>query len=154
MTWVLVGVLAAGTLALKTFGPLVAGGVQPPPALVRVIDLITPALLTALIVVSTFSDSRSLVLDARAAGVAVGVVLLLVRVPLVVALVAAAVVVAGIRLFSAEGFVGVRQHGSMADVEIKNNPDQTATRRGSAESSPGTPSTSCAASPSCSCTPW
>ncbi len=98
MTWVLVGVLAAGTLALKTFGPIVAGGVQPPPALVRVIDLITPALLTALIVVSTFSDGRALVLDARAAGVAVGVVLLLVRVPMVVAMVAAAVVVAGIRL--------------------------------------------------------
>ena len=68
-------------------------------ALVRVIDLITPALLTALIVVSTFSDGRSLVLDARAAGVAVGVVLLLARVPLVAAMVAAVVVVAGIRLF-------------------------------------------------------
>ena len=46
----------------------------------------------------SFSDGRTLVLDARAAGVAVGVVLLLLRVPLVVALVAAAVVVAGIRL--------------------------------------------------------
>jgi branched-subunit amino acid transport protein AzlD len=98
VTWVLVGVLAAGTVTLKVLGPLVAGGVQPPPALVRVIDLITPALLTALIVVSTFSDGRSLVLDARAAGVAVGAVLLLVRVPLVVALVAAAVVVAVVRL--------------------------------------------------------
>ena len=62
------------------------------------IDLLTPALLTALIVVSTFSDGRSLVIDARAAGVAVGVVLLLVRVPLVAALVAAAAVVACIRL--------------------------------------------------------
>jgi hypothetical protein len=65
-----------------------------------VIDLLTPALLTALIVVSTFSDGRALVLDARAAGVAVGIVLLLVRVPLVVALVAAAVAVAGIRLLA------------------------------------------------------
>jgi hypothetical protein len=97
VTWVLVGILAAGTLTLKVFGPLVAGGVQPPPALVRVIDLLTPALLTALIVTSTFSDGRALVLDARAAGVAVGVLLLLVRVPLFVALVAAAGVVAAIR---------------------------------------------------------
>ena len=102
MTWVLVGILAAGTLALKVLGPLVAGGVQPPPALVRVIDLLTPALLTALIVTSTFSDGRALVLDARAAGAAVGIVLLLVRVPLVVALVAAAVVVAAIRLVGIE----------------------------------------------------
>jgi branched-subunit amino acid transport protein AzlD len=98
VTWLLVGVLAAGTLTFKILGPLVAGGVQPPPALVRVIDLLTPALLTALIVTSTFSDGRTLVLDARAAGLAVGVALLLVRAPLVVALVAAAAVVAGIRL--------------------------------------------------------
>jgi branched chain amino acid efflux pump len=98
VTWVLVLVLAAGTVALKVIGPLVAGGVQPPPALVRVIDLLTPALLTALIVTSTFTSGRHLVVDARAAGVAVGLVLLLLRVPLVVALLGAAGAVAGIRL--------------------------------------------------------
>jgi len=42
MTWVLVGILAMGTLALKVLGPLVAGGVQPPRAFVRVIELLTP----------------------------------------------------------------------------------------------------------------
>jgi len=97
VTWVLVGVLAAGTVTLKVLGPIVAGGVQPPPALVRVIDLLTPALLTALIVASTFSSGRTLVLDARAVGAAVGVVLLLLRVPLVVALLASAAVVAAVR---------------------------------------------------------
>jgi len=98
VTWVLVLVLALGTLALKVLGPLVAGGTEPPPALVRVIDLLTPALLTALIVTSAFSTERELMIDARAAGVAVGLVLLLVRVPLVVALLAAAGAVAAIRL--------------------------------------------------------
>ena len=98
MTWVLVGVLAVGTVTLKVIGPLVAGGVQPPPRLVRVIDLLTPALLTALIVTSTFTDGRHLVVDARAAGVGVGLVLLLLRVPLVLSLVAAAGIVAGVRL--------------------------------------------------------
>jgi len=98
MMWLLVGVLAVGTVVLKLAGPLLAGGKQPPPALVRVIDLLTPALLTALVVTSTFSAGRELVLDARAAGVAVGLVLLLLRVPLLIALVAAAGVVAGIRL--------------------------------------------------------
>ena len=98
MTWVLVGILAAGTLVLKVLGPLVAGGVQPPPALVRVIDLLTPALLTALVVTSTFASGRELVLDARVLGVAVGLVLLLLRVPLVLALAAAAGALAGIRL--------------------------------------------------------
>ena len=98
MIWVLVGVLAVGTVVLKLTGPLLAGGKQPPPALVRVIDLVTPALLTALVVTSTFATGRDLVLDARAAGVAVGLGLLLLRVPLLVALVVAACVVAGIRL--------------------------------------------------------
>ena len=96
--WVLVGVLAVGTVVLKLTGPLLAGGKQPPPALVRVIDLLTPALLTALVVTSTFATGRELVLDARAAGVAVGLGLLLLRVPLLVALVAAACAVAGLRL--------------------------------------------------------
>ncbi len=98
MTWGLVVVLALGTLALKVLGPVVAGGAEPPPALVRVIDLLTPALLTALIVTSAFSTERELMIDARAAGVAVGLGLLLVRVPLVVALLAAAGAVAAIRL--------------------------------------------------------
>ena len=97
MTWVLVLVLAVGTVTLKVIGPLLTGGRQPPPALVRVIDLLTPALLTALIVTSTFTDGRHLVVDARAAGVAVGLVLLIVRVPLVLALVVAAGIVAGVR---------------------------------------------------------
>jgi hypothetical protein len=98
VTWVLVLVLAVGTVTLKVIGPLLAGGVQPPPALVRVIDLLTPALLTALIVTSTFSSGRHLEVDGRAVGVAVGLVLLLLRVPLVVCLVAAAGFVAGVRL--------------------------------------------------------
>ncbi len=100
MTWVLVVVLAVGTAVLKLLGPVLAGGKQPPPAMVRVIDLLTPALLTALVVTSTLSSGRDLVLDARAAGVALGLGLLLLRVPLLVALVAAAVAVAGIRLLA------------------------------------------------------
>ena len=100
MTWVLVGILAMGTLALKVLGPLVAGGVQPPRAFVRVIELLTPALLTALVVTSTFASGRELVLDARALGVAVGLVLLLLRVPLALALAAAAGAVAIIRLLA------------------------------------------------------
>jgi hypothetical protein len=98
MTWVLVVVLAVGTAVFKLLGPVIAGGKQPPPAMVRVIDLLTPALLTALVVTSTVSTGRDLVLDARAAGVALGLVLLLLRVPLVVALLAAALAVAGLRL--------------------------------------------------------
>ncbi len=97
MTWLLVIVLAVGTVALKVIGPLVAGGIEPPATLVRVIDLLTPALLTGLVVTSTFASGQHLVVDARAAGVLVGLGLLLLRVPLVVALVAAGAAVALIR---------------------------------------------------------
>ena len=54
-TWLLIVVLAVGTVLLKTIGPLLAGGRQPPPALTRVIALIAPALISALIVAGTFT---------------------------------------------------------------------------------------------------
>ena len=98
MTWVLVLVLAAGTIALKVVGPIFAGGAAPPAALTRVIALLTPALLTGLVVTSTFGSSHGLVIDARAAGVGLGLGLLLLRAPLVVALVGSAAAVAAIRV--------------------------------------------------------
>ena len=103
MTWVLILALAAGTIALKVVGPLLAGGAAPPPALTRVIALLTPALLTpalltGLVITSTFASSHDLVIDARAAGVGLGLALLLLRTPLLVALVAAAATAATIRM--------------------------------------------------------
>jgi len=98
MTWVLILALAAGTIALKVVGPLLAGGAAPPPALTRVIALLTPALLTGLVITSTFASSHDLVIDARVAGVGLGLALLLLRTPLLVALVAAAATAAAIRM--------------------------------------------------------
>lgn len=83
-------VMALGSLALKTIGPVVAGGRQPPARLLGVIALLTPVLLAALVVASTLTDGRSIVLDARVVGLLVGGGLLLVRVPLLIAMVAAA----------------------------------------------------------------
>jgi hypothetical protein len=59
-TWLLIAVLAVGTVLLKTIGPVLAGGRQPPPALTRVIALIAPALISrrALIVVPRACRSR------------------------------------------------------------------------------------------------
>jgi hypothetical protein len=39
-TWVLTIVLAVGTVLLKTIGPVLAGGRQPPAPLTRVIALV------------------------------------------------------------------------------------------------------------------
>jgi hypothetical protein len=99
VTWVLVVVLCVGTLAFKAIGPLLAGGVEPPPALIRVIGMLTPVLLAGLVVTSTFSDGRHLTVDARAAGLLVGGGLLLCRVPVLLALVLAAASTAAVRLW-------------------------------------------------------
>ena len=51
--WILIAVLCLGSLTLKAFGPLLAGGRTPPAALRRVITLLTPALIASLVVTGT-----------------------------------------------------------------------------------------------------
>ncbi len=89
-TWLLIAALALGTIALKATGPLLTGGVTPPQRAARVIAMLMPALLTALVVVGTFGDGRSLVLEPRAAGVAAGALALILRVSTPLALIAGA----------------------------------------------------------------
>jgi branched-subunit amino acid transport protein len=97
-TWMLILVMAVGTVLMKTIGPVLAGGRQPPALLTRVIALVAPALISALIVAGTFTQGQQLVIDARAAGLAVGAVALWFRAPAVVALLLAAIVCAVLRL--------------------------------------------------------
>ena len=97
-TWLLILVLAIGTVLMKTIGPVLAGGRQPPAPLTRVIALVAPALISALIVAGTFTQGQQLVIDARAAGLAVGAVALWFRAPAVVALLLAAIICAVLRL--------------------------------------------------------
>ena len=59
-TWLLILVLAAGTVLMKTLGPVLAGGRQPPAAFTRVIALVAPALISALIVAGTFTQGQTL----------------------------------------------------------------------------------------------
>jgi branched chain amino acid efflux pump len=96
-TWILIIVLALGTVLLKTIGPVLAGGRQPPAPLTRVIALVAPALISALIITGTFSDGRHLAIDARTAGVAVGAIALWFRVPAVLAMIMGAIVCALLR---------------------------------------------------------
>lgn len=93
----LVAALALGTVALKAVGPLVAGGRRPPRAVLRVVAMLTPALIGALVLVDTVTEGGSIVLDARIAGVAVGAVALLLRAPTALALVLAAAATALLR---------------------------------------------------------
>ena len=96
--WATVGGLAVATAVIKAAGPVIFGGRALPPRLARVIPLLPAALLAALVVTETFGGpGRTLVLDARAAGVAAAGVALWRRLPLVVVMVVAAGVTALVR---------------------------------------------------------
>jgi branched chain amino acid efflux pump len=96
--WITVTGLAIATAAIKAFGPLVFGGRELPALLARVIPLLAPALLAALVVTETFGGpTGSLAFDARAGGLAVAGVALWRRAPLYVVVVAAAAAAALLR---------------------------------------------------------
>jgi branched-subunit amino acid transport protein len=97
VTWWAVLALAAGTYVLKAAGPLALGSRTVPPHLQRSLNLVSVTLLAALIAISTFAEGRSLVLDARAAGLGVALVAVWLRAPFVVVVVAATLTAAGLR---------------------------------------------------------
>jgi branched chain amino acid efflux pump len=90
--WWVVILVGVATIAIKGAGPLLLGGKPLPPRLGRVIALLAPALLAALVAISTFGGERAFVLDERALGVAAaGVAMGFKAPPLVVVIVAATV---------------------------------------------------------------
>lgn len=95
--WLVVLACGVGTFALKAAGPALLGGRELPARATRVLALLAPTLLAALIVTQAFAGDRALVLDARAAGVAAAAVALWRRAPLLVVLVIAAAVAAAVR---------------------------------------------------------
>ncbi len=95
--WILIAGAAALTVAIKAAGPLVLGGRELPPRTAKVIALLPPVLLAALVVTSTISEGRHIELDASVVGVGVGALLIWRRCPLLLAVVVAAAVTAGIR---------------------------------------------------------
>ena len=95
--WLAVVVVGVATVALKAAGPVLLGGRTLPTHVRAVVGLLAPALLAALVVTQTFGSGRHVVLDARIAGVAVAAVALRLRAPILVAVVLAAAVTAGLR---------------------------------------------------------
>jgi hypothetical protein len=98
--WVLIAVLALATAALKLAGPLALGGRPLPASALNVVQLLASALLAALVVVETFGQGRSLVLDARVLGAAFAAVAVWRRAPMIVVVLGAAVVTALARLLT------------------------------------------------------
>jgi hypothetical protein len=98
MSWAAILVLAGGAYACKLVGLVVGERLAATPAVERLLALLPPALLAALVVVQTFDGGRSLVLDARAAGVAVGALAVWRRAPFIVVVTLAAATTALLRL--------------------------------------------------------
>ena len=97
MTWTLVLALALASYAFKVAGLVVIGTRRMSPVVERCLALIPAALLSALIVKDTFSIGQELVLDARAAGVAVAALAAWRRAPIVVVILVGAAVTALVR---------------------------------------------------------
>jgi len=97
--WLVVLVVGVASIAFKAAGPVVLGGRALPGPVTRVVALLAPTLLAALVVVSTFATGRELVLDARIAGVGAAAVAVALRAPILVVVAVAAVTAALVRTF-------------------------------------------------------
>jgi branched-subunit amino acid transport protein len=95
--WIAIAALTVICFVIKAVGPVALGGRDLPEWAERLIALVPAALLPALIVVETFANGRNLVLDARAAGLAAALGVLALRGSMLVVLLVAAAVTAGVR---------------------------------------------------------
>lgn len=93
--WIAVIVSSLGCMALKAAGYVVPARVLQREVVQRVVEALPVALLSALIAVSTFATGHHLAADSRSVGLAVAVVLVLLRAPFLVVVVAACAAAAG-----------------------------------------------------------
>jgi branched-subunit amino acid transport protein len=95
--WVIILGLAVTTAVIKAAGPVVFGGRKAHPSFLRVVALMAPALLAALVVTSTLADGQRLGAGAETVGVLAGGVLLWRGRSVVLAVLVAVVVTAALR---------------------------------------------------------
>jgi branched-subunit amino acid transport protein len=93
-TWLVVGLVGAGTIAIKAIGPVLLGGRPLPERLSRVIELLAPALLGALVAVQTFGNGQALAVDERVLGVAVAAIAIWRKAPLLLVVILATITTA------------------------------------------------------------
>lgn len=95
--WNAVLIAAIVCVALKGIGYLIPPKWFEAPAPSRIVDLLTVALLAALVAVQTLGVGQQIVVDARVPALLVAAGLLILRAPFLVVVVAAAVVAALLR---------------------------------------------------------
>jgi branched chain amino acid efflux pump len=99
-TWLVVALVGAFTIAFKAAGPVLLGGRELPVRLTNAFELLGPSLLAALVVTQAVGGKEGIVLDARLVGLGAAIVAIRLRAPLIVAIVAAALATALMRLLS------------------------------------------------------
>jgi branched-subunit amino acid transport protein len=99
VSWIVIVVVGAGTMAFKAAGPVLLGSRELPPRVAAVVAVLAPAMLAALVVTQTVGGDREIVIDARLAGVVAGGIAVWLRAPLLAVMLVAAVTAALIRLF-------------------------------------------------------
>jgi uncharacterized membrane protein len=95
--WIAVLTASAIAYAFKVAGYTVPPSFLEQPRAIGVTEMLPAALLASLVVLQTFSTGTALTLDARAAGLVVAIVALLLRAPFIVVVIAAAVTAALLR---------------------------------------------------------
>lgn len=90
--------VGVGTIAIKAAGPVLLGGRPLPQRVQRVVAMLAPALLAALVATAALASGQQLVLDARVIGLGAAAVALLMRAPILVVVVIAAVAASVARL--------------------------------------------------------
>lgn len=97
--WAVVLLVGIATMGLKAAGPLALGGKSLPPKVMGAVAALAPALLAALVVTQVFDGGQRIVFDERLVAIAVAGALLAARLPILVAVIAAAAVTALLRAF-------------------------------------------------------
>jgi branched-subunit amino acid transport protein len=96
--WAIVLAIGAGTVAIKASGPVLLGGRDLPPQVARVVALLAPALLAALVVTAGLATGERIDPDARLVGLAAAAAALVLRAPVLLVVVVAAAAAAVARL--------------------------------------------------------
>ncbi len=89
--WTIVLLSSTGVFAIKLIGYLVPSTLLSKPTPTRIANLLTVAMLAALVAVQTLSAGESIVLDARIPAVLVAIGLFALRVPFIVVVLVAGV---------------------------------------------------------------
>ena len=100
VVWLCVLAVGLATIAIKASGPVLAAGRELPQSTARVVDLLAPAVLAALVATQAFASEDELVLDERAAGLLAAGVAMVLRAPMLVVVLVAASTAAVLRALS------------------------------------------------------